>query len=89
MGVDYTEYSEKDKLVDVILAILFGAGSYGYWLLMLMLVAFLMVHTWSPSFAELLVYAIFPSVVSEICYVIHIVRKRRKEEEMRRYTQNR
>ncbi len=87
MGVDYTKYSGKEFLTDVVMTILMAAGAYAYWVVFLLILSFVLVSIWQAVLIEILMYAIPLAAVTEIAFIIHLVRKRRKEEEMRRYTQ--
>lgn len=87
MGVDYTTYGRKEITGDVFVAFLMLAGFYGVFAGMLFLVSFVLVNIWETTWIAILLYAIIPAVICELFYVLSLVKKRKKEIEMREYTQ--
>ncbi len=87
MGIDYTKYSTREFITDIVMAIFMAAGAYVYWVVFLLILSFVLVSIWQAVLIEILMYAIPLAVVTEIAFIVHLVKKRRKEEEMRRYTQ--
>ncbi len=85
MGIDYTEYGQRDVLKDVILTVFAFVGFFAYWLGLLVLIAFLMVHMWDVTFLQLCIYALIPTALTGGLYIAHLVKKRKREKEMRDY----
>ncbi len=89
MGVDYTTYGRKEAITDVVVCILFLAGFYACFAGLLFIASFLLLSIWEVTWLHLLLYAIAPTVICEAFFVITLIRKRKKEAEMREYTQRR
>ena len=85
MGIDYTDYTGKDVAKDVILTALAGFGFLVYWVAFLFLISIILVNIWFVTWVQLVIYGAVLAVITEIFYIIHLVRKRRHEKEMRDY----
>ena len=85
MGIDYTTYTAKDVAKDVILTVLAGVGFFVYWVALLALISIILVNIWSVTWLELCIYGAVLAAVTEIIYIIHVVRKRRREKDIRDY----
>lgn len=88
MGVDYTTYGRKEIITDVVVTILYLAGFYGCFVGIFFLISFLLANVWEVTWFQLLLWAIIPTVFCEGFYIATLVMKRKKEAEMREYTQN-
>ncbi len=87
MGVDYTTYGKKEVVSDIVVTILFLAGFYGCFAGLLFMASFLLISVWEVTWFQLLMYAILPTVIFGGIYIFALVKKRKKEAEMREYTQ--
>lgn len=91
MGVDYTSYGKREVTTDVVVAILYAIGYYAVFLGFMFLISFVFANKlvdWHITWVNLMYYAAVPTVLCEIGYIVNLVRKRKKEAEMRDYTQN-
>lgn len=91
MGVDYTKYGSREVINDVVVAILYAIGYYAVFAGFLFLLSFVFANKladWHITWVNLMVYAAIPTVLCEVGYIISLVRKRKREAEMREYTQN-
>lgn len=72
-------YTKIDLLKDILFTLLIGALMYVYWAFTLMVASIILVNVWHVTWQQLLILALALAVVSLACYVVHLVKKRKRE----------
>lgn len=72
-------YTKIDLLKDILFTLLIGALMYAYWAFTLMVASIILVNVWHVTWQQLLILALALAVVSLACYVVHLVKKRKRE----------
>ncbi len=72
-------YTKIDLLKDILFTLLIGVLMYAYWAFTLMVASIILVNAWHVTWQQLLFIALALTVVSLACYVVHLVKKRKKE----------
>lgn len=71
-------YTKLDLLKDILFTLLTGILMYVYWAFTLMVASIILIHTWHVTWQKLLVIALGLTLVSLACYIVHLVKKRKK-----------
>ncbi len=71
-------YTKIDLLKDILFTILIGVLMYAYWAFTLMVASIILVNVWHVTWQQLLFIALGLTGVSLACYVVHLVRKRKR-----------
>lgn len=71
-------YTKLDLLKDILFTLLIGIFMYVYWAFTLMVVSIILVNTWHITWQQMLFIALGLTLVSLTCYVVHLIKKRKK-----------
>lgn len=75
-------YTKIDLLKDILFTLLIGVLMYAYWAFTLMVASIILVNAWHVTWQQLLLIALGLTVISLVCYVVHLVKKRKQEKSL-------
>lgn len=75
-------YTKIDLLKDIFFTLLVGILMYVYWAFTLMVASIVLVNAWHVTWQQLLLIALGLTAISLVCYVAHLVKKRKQEKSL-------
>jgi len=70
-------YTKLDLLKDILFTLLIGVLMYAYWVFTLLVASIILVNVWHVTWQQLIFIALGLTVVTLVCYVAHLVKKRK------------
>lgn len=71
-------YTKIDLLKDILFTLLIGVLMYAYWAFTLIVASIILVNVWHVTWQQLIFIALGLTLISLTCYVVHLVKKRKK-----------
>ena len=72
----YDRYTKQDLVKDVLLALVMLVVFLAYWCFVLAILSVVLLNVWHISWEQMLVISVGLTVVSEIVYIVRLVKKR-------------
>ena len=72
-------YTKIDLLKDILFTLLMGILMYAYWAFTLMVASIILANVWHVKWQQLLFIALGLTCVSLAAYVVHLIKKRKRE----------
>ena len=71
-------YTKIDLLKDILFTLLIGVLMYVYWAFTLIVASIILVNVWHVTWQQLIFIALGLTLISLTCYVVHLIKKRKK-----------